>query len=125
MPDAPLRRVVVRLQSLVPSDFDAVLDRLDDQQRSRVLALLAELEGESTPQPDPTPIVVALPPGISPWLSTRINGQGDAPDETDNAFRMTLHARDALRACAADLMPQPGRQQRGKPLLARVVGLFV
>jgi hypothetical protein len=123
-----LRRAVVRLQSLPRDDFDAVLDTLDQGQRSRVLALLDGLQGRSMPDV-PTDAskpfdAVVLPPDISPWLVARINGSGDAGDETADQFVMTEHAHKALRRCAASLLPQPVPVTPTPSLASRLFGLF-
>jgi hypothetical protein len=124
-----LRRAVAKLQTLPPAYCDAVLDTLDQIQRSRVLTLLDGLQERSAPDvsaavPSPFDDVI-LPPNLSPWLVARINGSGDDGNETADQFIMTVHARKALRRCAADLVPQPVRHSPTPSLASRLIGLFV
>jgi hypothetical protein len=127
-PDRLLRRAVVQLQGLPREDFDAVLETLDPPQRTRVLTLLGDLQGltacdDFTEASQPFDAVV-LPPDISGWLVARINGSGHGGDETADQFVMTDHAHKALRRCAADFVPQPGRVSPKPSLASRLVSFF-
>ncbi len=128
LPDRMLRRAVVRLQTLPREDFDAVLETLDQAQRTRVLTLLSDLHGqpacETSLEASQSFEAVVLPPNLSGWLVARINGHGDGGDETADQFVMTEHAHKALRRCAADLLPQPARVLPKPSLASRLVSLF-
>jgi hypothetical protein len=123
-----LRRAVAQLQTLPSTDFDAVLDTLDQNQRARVLTLLKGLQGQ--PASDmhndgPSPFeAVVLPSDISLWLVARINGSGEGGHETTDPFVMTEHAQMALRRCAAGLVLQPARGAYAPSLVSRLIGLF-
>ena len=119
-----LRAMIARLKNLASGDFDAVLDGLDDEQRGRVVALLAALEGADGLEHQTESLVTAfdpvvLPPDLSSWLVARINGRGDAGDETADQFEMTAFAHQALRHTAASFVPQPARRRHSTSLLGR------
>lgn len=110
--DQALRRMVARMPSMAKADFEAIVEDLSDQQRAKVLALLKELEGSHVGgvaanelQLDHSPLIV--PDNLSSWLAARVNGNPAAGDEVVEQFSMTPHAISELRACAAELVPQP------------------
>lgn len=123
--DRPLRAMVARLKLLTPADFDAVMEDMDEDQRARVIRLLADLEGadEASVLAAEFSIVafdpVILPPDLSPWLIARINGKGDGGEETADQFDMTSFAHASLRNTAASLVPQPVKRPQSTSLLGR------
>ena len=125
--DRGLRRAVAQLQDMEAEDFDAVIGSLDAGQRKRVLSLLDQMRG-ALMEPVALPGVgamdrICLPADLSPWLVARINGgQEDTPGA--ERFTMTEHAHQALRGCAASLLPQPYRKIGAESLLARIGQLF-
>jgi hypothetical protein len=123
-PDRELRRHILRLRSLAANDFDIIVDGLDDTQREAVLKLLDDLEGRSeTAAPEATaPLLdpVTLPPDLSPWLVARVNGQGDSGEETADPFTITAFAQQALRRCAAEMVPQKQEKAPSPSLLDRL-----
>ena len=119
-----LRAMIARLKNLASADFDAVLDGLDDEQRGRVVTLLAALEGADGLEHQTESLVTAfdpvvLPSDLSSWLVARINGRGDAGEETADQFEMTAFAHQALRHTAASFVPQPARRRHSTSLLGR------
>jgi hypothetical protein len=93
------------------------MDSLSGAQRTTVIAMLREFDegdvvtttlsgGVSNYQP------VLIPENLSPWLAARVNGNPASGDEVVDQFTMTKQATNALRACAADLVPQPKRSSR-------------
>jgi hypothetical protein len=123
--DRALRRMVGRLPTLSPGDFDAVLDALSLDQRNRVLELLKEFDDDT----DITSRDVAafdrfetlvVPADLSPWLVARVNGNPRAGDEVTEIFSMTDHAAVTLRECAAEIEPQPARRFRTASLFSRL-----
>lgn len=116
-PERALRRMVARLAELSPPDREAVLDTLDDTQRSRVSAVLGDMQ-RAGPKPA-TRIPPAAAAGLSPWLLERagfsIEGHSPAP-----ALGMvTPHAQDALRSCMAETETTAGNRPE-TPSFARV-----
>ncbi len=117
--------MVARLPELDPQDCQAVLDTLSESQRARVNALLRELEG--MPFENRTPLALdtkALPPGLSPWLLDRL---GAAPEEGGvlaGKQDMTVHAMEALKACALELDPPPLSVRGSEPLRDTVKRIF-
>lgn len=110
LPDRRLRRAIARLQGLAPTDFDAVLDMLDPDQRSRVVSLLAGMQKfEVLDMVEPRAVSpegrLVLPDDLAPWLAARIGEGGDS--DGGQQFSITGDARSALRRCAASLLPQP------------------
>lgn len=110
--DRSLRLMVARLRKLRPDDFESVIDRLDSNQRCRVLSLVAELDGESVLPPDDDPELalshqIVIPDQISGWLAARANGCADSGEETADPFRLAPYAQAALRRCAAAMVPSP------------------
>lgn len=124
LPDRELRKQIVRLRALSATDFDAVIDGLDQDQRHRVLTLLDELEGKS--EAADTNVLpasfepVLLPSDISPWLAARVNGREDSGEESADPFVMTPHTLKALRRCAAAMVPQPTPKTPTPSLLDRL-----
>jgi hypothetical protein len=103
-----LRRMVLRLKSLTPADFDAVIEDLDEGQRRRTLDLLQQSEtSESVAMESSVAayVDVLVPAGISLWLAARINGKGEIGQETADFFELTRHAQSRLRNCAAAMVP--------------------
>jgi hypothetical protein len=125
-PDRSLRLMVARLGKMRADDMDAVLDQLDEVQKSRILSLLGEFEGdEGVKGNDETPILfdeIVIPDRISPWLAARVNGRADSGDETTDQFTLTPHAQAALRRCAAAMVPEVISKPRAPSLLDRMWG---
>jgi hypothetical protein len=127
--DVRLRRTITRLQSVHPDDLDAILDQLDISQRSRVVRLLADAEGQPAVD-EPVENLTAFdkvprPEDLSLWLVARVNGRSEAGgDETVDQFSMTRHAHIALRQCAAALAPDLTRSRRGVSLMDRIARVF-
>lgn len=123
-PERALRRMLLRLQSLPREDFDAIVEKLENAERQRVLGLLSELEGQglaSNSDTQPADFAeVILPTGISSWLAARVNGSNDSGDETLDHFCLTPKTQAALRKSAASLLPQPKKAVRPISLLGRV-----
>ncbi len=115
-PDRALRRQVALLQELDEGDRLGVLELLGESEREQVLALLAG--GELRPAPrgaaDAPEGTLVLPEGLSPWLCERL-GQADAAG--GESFAITAHCQQQLRACIAELVPQPARP---RPWFARL-----
>jgi hypothetical protein len=115
--DHNLRQMVARLPSMTTADFDAVMDSLSGAQRTAVIAMLREFdEGDVVASmrsggiPDYQPVLV--PENLSPWLAARVNGNPESGDEVVDQFTITTQAAAALRACAAEMVPQPERFSR-------------
>lgn len=111
-PDRRLRGAVTQLRRLAPTDFDAVLDTLDPDQRSRVVSLLAGMQTVDVPETDEPSAAspkgkLVLPDDLAPWLAVRIGGSGDGEGDNEQPFAMTRDASAALRRRAASLLPQP------------------
>lgn len=119
-PDRALRRQVALLQELDESDRVGVLELLDEREREAVLALLAggEPPARQAGQPVPAGETLVLPDGLSPWLRERL-GQGDGA--AGESFAVTRHSLEQLRACVAELVPQPAPR---RPWHARLTGLL-
>jgi hypothetical protein len=113
-----LRRLVAKLSMALPEDVDAVLDQLDPQQQAALRALLADLSGEPIDQAVSSAgraeRQIAIPSGISPWLSARLEDrahrfEADAAGDAELVarapadFAMTDTAREALRSVAGGL----------------------
>lgn len=123
-----LRRAVLRLKSLAPSDFDAVLQELDDDQKRRTLDLLQAMQ-PAEPDEDSaiwaeSSLDVLAPEGVSPWLLARVNGVGDTGEETADRFSLTGHAQARLRACSAAMVPEKDRKRKAPSLLDRLWSQF-
>lgn len=126
--DRELRRSLLKLRSLPPDDFEAVLDSFDESQRKRVLTLLAELDG-AVDEPSAAKTLagydqVLLPEDLSPWLAARIHGKKDSADDAADSVSITEHAQAALRRCAAALVPQPPKTPKTPSLVERVMRGF-
>jgi hypothetical protein len=123
-PDRSLRLTVARLAKYGDADVRAILDRLDESEKSRILALLAELDGDAAPGADqsaePAFDDVVIPERISPWLAARINGRVDSGEETADPFSLTQHAQSALRRCAAAMADVPVTLPKPASLLDRL-----
>jgi len=112
------------MPSMAKADFAAILETLSDEQRAKVLVLLEELEGgiPDELQLNHSPLIV--PDNLSPWLVARVNGSPAAGDEVVEQFSMTPHATAALRACAAELVPQPAVETRRPSLIDQLFSRF-
>jgi hypothetical protein len=123
-PDRELRRHILKLRSFVASDFDMIVDGLDDKQRETVLKLLDDLDGrtEFAAPVVPAPLLdpVTLPSDLSPWLVARVNGQSDSGEETADPFTISAYAQKALRRCAAQMVPQEPERALKLSLLDRI-----
>lgn len=125
-PDRELRRLVADLAAASADDVEEILADLDDGQRARVRAMLADYLGEpvgipkAPPPPEPPPpVVIAALVGLSPWLGARlarsvepglgISGRRRDPRadvrEPFMTFSMTPTALAALQSAARDLQP--------------------
>jgi hypothetical protein len=124
--DRSLRLMVARLGKMRADDMDAVLDQFDEAQKSRILSLLGELDGEDNVRTsDEAPISfdeITIPDRISPWLAARINGRADSGEETTDQFTLTPHAQATLRRCAAAMVPNVVAKLRPPSLLDRMLG---
>jgi hypothetical protein len=122
--DYSLRRALVRLSKLPEADFDAILATLEDDQRSRALHLLANLDGKAQLESEIEIVsdyqAVALPEGLSPWLIARINGYGEDGLESADQFVLTPHAQKTLHRLAVASAPQPERPKRNPSLFGRI-----
>lgn len=128
-PDRRLRRLVADLAVAPPEDIEQILADLDEGQRARVRALLADYLGAPTPTsasavaaipaPPAPPVGVASLAGLSPWLGARLarsvepslgitgrrrETRADAR-EPFMTFAMTSTALAALQAAARELQP--------------------
>jgi hypothetical protein len=134
-PDRAVRRLVADLAATRPEDIEAILDELDDGQRSRVRTLLGEYLGAhqapaaGMPVERPRPVVIE---GLSPWLAARLERAqpaGVAPPrrrpgrprdqfgrDMGLTFDMTPGALETLHACAAAIharRPTPQAEAEG------------
>lgn len=124
-PDRSLRLMVAKLRRLPDSDFRAIVDQLDDDQRMRVMTLVDDFDGRPELEVKPPANLamtdnVIIPDKISPWLAARINGRADSGEETDDQFMLTSHAQAALRRCAASLVPDAPVPPRAPSLASRI-----
>jgi hypothetical protein len=126
--DRSLRLMVTRLGKMRGDDMEAVLNQLDEAQKSRILSLLGEFEGGEGAEANinaPVPFDdIVIPDRISPWLAARINGRADSGEETVDQFIVTPHAQKALRRCAAAMAPQVVAKRRKPSLFDRMWNLF-
>lgn len=115
-PDRALRRQVALLQELDEGDRLGVLELLGEVEREQVLSLLAGGALQSVSRSaDAAPTgALVLPEGLSPWLCERL---GQAGAEGGDSFAITTHCQQQLRACIAELVPQPARP---RPWFARL-----
>jgi hypothetical protein len=125
LPDRSLRRMVAQLKRLPDPDFGDIIDRLDDRQKARVLALVSDFDGRTDAEAEPAPSSamianVVIPEQISPWLAARINGRADSGEETADPFTLTPAAQAALRRCAATMVPPRPDQRRSPSLVSRL-----
>lgn len=87
-----LRRAVADLSDLEPDDLQGVLDRLDDEERATITAMLAALE--TKPMANTIAELRTVPHrNLSPWLSALL---GDEP----GPVQLTPTALRALRTAA-------------------------
>jgi hypothetical protein len=128
LPDRSLRLMVARLGKMRGDDMEAVLDQLDETQKSRILSLLGEFDGdEGVEANDNAPMPfddIVIPDRISPWLAARINGRADSGEETTDRFMLTPYAQAALRRCAAAMVPQVAAKPPAPSLFDRMWSLF-
>lgn len=136
--DRKLRRLVADLAGATPEDIQAVLSGLEESQRERVEALLAEYGGERPGRP--APAAGALSPvlqGLSPWLADRLAraalASADRRDEAriwatrDLGFSMTPTALSALHKATLSLRaetPSTGQAAAGGGWFARLRGVL-
>lgn len=127
-PDRSLRLLVARLGKMRGEDMEAILDQLDETQKSRILSLLGEFDGDQDVEANdnaPLPFdEIVIPDHISPWLAARINGRADSGEETTDRFILTQHAQAALRRCAAEMVPQVSEKRRMPSLFDRMWSLL-
>lgn len=107
-PDRALRRQVALLQELDESDRIGVLELLGEAERDAVLTLLAGGTIAPAQEQIPPADALVLPQGLSPWLRERL---GQADGASAESFAVTQHSLEQLRACVAELVPQPPRQR--------------
>jgi hypothetical protein len=90
-----LRNLVAELSTASPGDIDAIISGLDGAQKSRIQALLSELQGERVAADE-----AGADSGVSslsPWLAERVSVKAHQAVE----FKMTASALKALRTSAA------------------------
>lgn len=81
-----LRRAVAELSELDPGDLEGVLDRLDDDDRATIAAMLATVE--TRPVPDPARALRYDPaPAFSDWLRALLDNEPGAMQLTPTALR--------------------------------------
>jgi hypothetical protein len=128
--DRLLRHMVARLVKMQPDDMESILSQLNEEQKSRILALLKEFEGSSRLQNKidaPARVdsgTIIIPDHVSPWLADRMRGHSVHEEHAGGAFAITPHAQASLRRCAEIGVPLVATAQHSPSLLERLWGKF-
>jgi len=103
-----LRRLVAELAECPRDDIDAILANLSPAARQRIENLLEEYyRTANEPVVERNTMAMDFDSlHLSPWLIERLSA-----NDVSAQWKMTTHARNALRSCASELFPQEGSPQ--------------
>jgi hypothetical protein len=126
--DRTLKKMVRKLLTMEQTDFESIMESLNEEQHLSVLRVIEEIKTEESQAPhiysEEIPFSAFLMPSeLSPWLATRLNGNPHAGDEVVDNFSITVGSLNALRECA-NILPHKSLETLPSPsLFSRLLSL--